>query len=201
MRTASKISFISIILIAVALIAMSYFNVIDDTFVSIITIITAIVGAFGIWLELNKEQEINQASFILTINSDFYALGGKGTMYAADLEKMLDEDFNGIKKLELKKEDLVMVIQYLVWVKTLSSLINRRMIKISAIDDLFSYKFFVAVNNPLIQEMELLPYKTAYRGIFKAHKIWKKYRVKHGLEIYNEETDLSKAEGYEILSK
>ena len=201
MRTASKISFISIILIAVALITMSYFNIIDDTFVSIITIITAIVGAFGIWLELNKEQEINQASFILTINSDFYALGGKGTMYAADLEKKLDEDFNGIKKLELKKEDLVMVIQYLVWVKTLSSLINRRMIKISAIDDLFSYKFFVAVNNPLIQNMELLPYKTAYRGIFKAHKIWKKYRLKHGLEIYNEETDLSKAEGYEVLSK
>lgn len=201
MRTASKISFISIILIAVALIAMSYFNIIDDTFVSIITIITAIVGAFGIWLELNKEQEINQASFILTINSDFYALGGKGTMYAADLEKMLDEDFNGVKKLELKEENMVMVVQYLVWLKTLSSLINRRMIKISAIDDLFSYKFFVAVNNPQIQQMELLPYKTAYLGIFKAHKAWKKYRERHGLEIYNFDTDLSKADGYELLSK
>ena len=201
MRTASRISFISIILIAVALIAMSYFNVISDTFVSVITIITAIVGAFGIWLELNKEQEINQASFILTINSDFYALGGKGTMYAADLEKMLDEDYAGIKKLEIKKENIVMVVQYLVWLKTLSSLINRRMIKISAIDDLFSYKFFIAVNNPLIQELELLPYKTAYRGIFKAHRIWKKYRQKHGLEIYNEATDLSKAEGYDLLSK
>lgn len=201
MRTASKISFISIILIAVALIAMSYFNIINDTFVSIITIITAIVGAFGIWLELNKEQEINQASFILTINSDFYALGGKGTMYAADLEKMLDEDFAGVKKLELKPDHNVMVVQYLVWLKTLSSLINRRMIKISAIDDLFSYKFFIAVNNPQIQQMELLPYKTAYKGIFKAHKVWKKYRERHGLEIYNEATDLSKAEGYQLLSK
>ena len=177
------------------------FDVINDTFVSIITILTAIVGAFGIWLELNKEQEINQASFILSINSDFYALGGKGTMYAADLEKMLDEDFSGVKKLKLTEEHQTMVIQYLVWVKTLSSLINRRMIKISAIDDLFSYKFFVAINNPEIQKMELIPYKTAYRGIFKAHRIWKKYRVKHGLEIYNEKTDLSTIEGYEELSK
>ena len=124
---------------------MSAFDIINDTFVSLITIITAVVGAFGIWLELNKEQEINQASFILQIHGDFYALGGKGTMYAADLEKMLDEDFSGKKKLELTEENNEMVIQYLVWVKTLSSLINRRMIKISAIDDLFSYKFFVAV--------------------------------------------------------
>lgn len=201
MRNASKVSFISIILIALGIVTMSFFDVINDTFVSIITILTAIVGAFGIWLELNKEQEINQASFILSINSDFYALGGKGTMYAADLEKMLDEDFSGIKKLELTEEHQTMVIQYLVWVKTLSSLINRRMIKISAIDDLFSYKFFVAINNPEIQKMELIPYKTAYRGIFKAHKIWKKYRVKHGLEIYNEKTDLSTIEGYEELSK
>lgn len=201
MRNASKVSFISIILIAIGIVAISFFDVINDTFVSIITILTAIVGAFGIWLELNKEQEINQASFILSINSDFYALGGKGTMYAADLEKMLDEDFSGIKKLKLTEEHQTMVIQYLVWVKTLSSLINRRMIKISAIDDLFSYKFFVAINNPEIQKMELIPYKTAYRGIFKAHKIWKKYRVKHGLEIYNEKTDLSTIEGYEELSK
>jgi len=201
MRAASKVSFISIILISLSLIVMSAFDIINDTFVSLITIITAVVGAFGIWLELNKEQEINQASFILSINSDFYAMGGKGTMYAADLEKMLDEDFSGIKKLELTKENQVMVIQYLVWLKTLSSLINRRMIKISAIDDLFSYKFFVAVNNKQIQEMELIPYRTAYRGIFKAHKLWKKYRQKHNLEIYNEETDLSNLADYELLSK
>ena len=201
MRAASKVSFISIILISLSLIVMSAFDIINDTFVSLITIITAVVGAFGIWLELNKEQEINQASFILSINSDFYAMGGKGTMYAADLEKMLDEDFSGIKKLELTKENQVMVIQYMVWLKTLSSLINRRMIKISAIDDLFSYKFFVAVNNKQIQEMELIPYRTAYRGIFKAHKLWKKYRQKHNLEIYNEETDLSNLADYELLSK
>ena len=122
-------------------------------------------------------------------------------MYTADLEKMLDEDYAGIKKLELNKDNQVMVIQYLVWVKTLSSLINRKMIKISAIDDLFSYKFFIAVNNEQIQKLELIPYKTAYRGIFKAHKEWKKYRVKHGLEIYNEKTDLANVEGYDAMVK
>lgn len=201
MRTASKVSFISIILIATGLIVMSAFDIINDTFVSLITIITAIVGAFGIWLELNKEQEINQASFILQIHGDFYALGGKGTMYAADLEKMLDEDFSGKKKLTLKESDGEMVIQYLVWVKTLSSLINRRMIKISAVDDLFGYKFFVAINNPEIQKMELIPYQTAYKGIYKAHKMWSKYRQKHGLEIYNRGTDLSFVDGYETLAK
>ena len=74
MRVASKVSITSIFVIAVGLVAMSYFGVINDSFVTIVTVLTAIVGAFGIWLELNKEQEINQASFILEIHSNFYAL-------------------------------------------------------------------------------------------------------------------------------
>ena len=201
MRTASKVSFISIIVIAAALVVMSMFDFINDTFVSLITIITAIVGAFGIWLELNKEQEINQASFILEIHSNFYALGGKGSMLTADFEKRLDDDFAGKKKLQLTEADSEMVVQYLVWVKTLASLINRRTIKLSAIDDLFAYKFFIAVNNPQVQAMELVPYASAYKGIYKAHKDWKKYRLRHGQEIYNEETDLSKTDNDKRLAK
>ncbi|MBO5344679.1 MAG: hypothetical protein J6A51_02165 [Clostridia bacterium] len=201
MRVASKVSITSIFVIAVGLVAMSYFGVINDSFVTIVTVLTAIVGAFGIWLELNKEQEINQASFILEIHSNFYALGGKGSMLTADFEKRLDDDFAGKEKLQLTEKDSEMVVQYLVWVKTLASLINRKTIKISAIDDLFAYKFFIAVNNPQVQAMELVPYASAYKGIYKAHKEWKKYRLRHGQEIYNEETDLSKAENYKALSK
>ena len=201
MRAASKVSISCIFVIAVGLVAMSYFGVIDDSFVTVVTVLTAVVGAFGIWLELNKEQEINQASFILEIHSNFYALGGKGSMLTADFEKRLDDDFAGKKKLQLTEADSEMVVQYLVWVKTLASLINRRTIKLSAIDDLFAYKFFIAVNNPQVQAMELVPYASAYKGIYKAHKDWKKYRLRHGQEIYNEETDLSKTDDYKKLAK
>lgn len=201
MRTTSRISFISIIFITAILLIMSYFNVINDTLITLITVITAIIGAFGIWLELNKEQEINQAEFILQIHNSFYALGGSGTEYTAELEKRLDDDFSGKEKLVLTKEDDIKVVQYLVWLKTLSSLINRNMIKLSAVDDLFAYKFFVAVNNIQFQNKELIPYSTAYKGIYKTHKLWKKYRQKNHLEIYNDETDLSKAPNYEILTK
>lgn len=201
MRAASKVSISCIFVIAVGLVAMSYFGVIDDSFVTVVTVLTAVVGAFGIWLELNKEQEINQASFILEIHSNFYALGGKGSMLTADFEKRLDDDFAGKKKLQLTEADSEMVVQYLVWVKTLASLINRRTIKLSAIDDLFAYKFFIAVNNPQVQAMELVPYASAYKGIYKAHKDWKKYRLRHGQEIYNEETDLAKTDNYKMLAK
>ena len=201
MRAASKVSISCIFVIAVGLVAMSYFGVIDDSFVTVVTVLTAVVGAFGIWLELNKEQEINQASFILEIHSNFYALGGKGSMLTADFEKRLDDDFAGKKKLQLTEADSEMVVQYLVWVKTLASLINRKTIKLSAIDDLFAYKFFIAVNNPQVQAMELVPYASAYKGIYKVHKDWKKYRLRHGQEIYNEETDLSKTDNYKMLAK
>ena len=36
-----------------------------------------------------------------------------------------------------------------------------------------AYRYFIAVNNPVVQELELIPYKDYYQGIIKVFKDWK----------------------------
>ena len=53
-------------------------------------------------------------------------------------------------------------------------LVNNGVLRISAINDLMAYRFFIAVNNPVVQELELKPFKDYYKGIYKLYPVWAK---------------------------
>lgn len=101
-----------------------------------------------------------------------------------------------IKKHTVTEKDSEMVIKYLVWLKTLSELILRDTLSISSVDRLFSYKFFIAVNNKEIQNLFLEPMADTYRAIYIVHKMWYAYKKKNNLPIIKEETDLGKLKNY-----
>lgn len=65
------------------------------------------------------------------------------------------------------------------------------------IDDLMAYRFYLAVNNPEVQEKELKRFAGDYRGCFKLYKIWTAYRKEKGYEIHQEQTALDKWEDFE----
>lgn len=67
------------------------------------------------------------------------------------------------------------IVNYLVYLESFATLITQRRVKIKEVDDLFGYRFFIAVNNPVLQQNELLPYKQFYKGIYKAYIRWVRY--------------------------
>ena len=90
--------------------------------------------------------------------------------------------------MECKKhQDMV---NYLVHLEDVAALVNNGVLRISAVNDLMAYRFFIAVNNSLVQDEELLEDKEYYQGCIKAYKIWKKYREDMRLVIPLEKCDL-----------
>jgi hypothetical protein len=77
------------------------------------------------------------------------------------------------------------------------SLINRDILTLDIIDNLFSYRFFLAVNNPYVQEKELVLEKDYYVGIFSIYQKWVDYKTKRNLPIVQFETALSNNKGYQ----
>ena len=75
------------------------------------------------------------------------------------------------------------LINYLVYLEALAALVDRQVIHLNVIDDLFSYRFFLAVNNPVVQQDELFPYSDFYQGIFKLSKKWTENHLKKGIPI------------------
>ena len=78
----------------------------------------------------------------------------------------------------------------------MASLIERDIIDFYIIDNILSYRFFVFVNNPQVQEKELLPYYQNYRGTIYLYNRWYKFEENRGLKIPLMETALHLTPGY-----
>ena len=83
------------------------------------------------------------------------------------------------KEYTFTKEDYFDIVRYAQWIEAISSMINRNVVSLSAVDDLYSYMFYIFVNNKYVQENELLPNKDYYQGTYKAYKVWSNYSKKH----------------------
>ena len=96
-----------------------------------------------------------------------------GTVNAKEAGKeAIVEELRTKYAMESKKhQDLV---NYLVHLEGVAALVNNGVLRISAINDLMAYRFFIAVNNPVVQELELKPFKEYYKGIYKLYPEWAK---------------------------
>lgn len=93
------------------------------------------------------------------------------------------------------------VMVYLDWIESISSLIERNVIDFYTIDNIMTYRFFIIVNNPVVQERELIPFSTYYRGTYYLYNRWHKYETQRELAMPLYETALHLSKGYDETLK
>lgn len=76
----------------------------------------------------------------------------------------------------LISEDYQKLINYLVYLESFVPLIIHKQIRLEEVDDLFGYRYFIAVNNPVMQKNELLREQKYYQGCIKEYGEWKGHR-------------------------
>lgn len=64
-----------------------------------------------------------------------------------------------------------------------------------------AYRFFLAMNNPELQEDQLFRYPDYFRGCFKLYERWKEYRIKNGYPILQAQTALDKWPFYDLYAE
>lgn len=144
----------------------------------------AIAAGFVLYeLKLNadvetRQNDIEEARFLLEYNQAFIQ---DEKMCA--VEQRLEQWMEG----RLKEDEALVnddnrqgFINYLVYLEGLAPLIFRDILKLEHIDDLMAYRFFLALNNPELQEDQLFRYPEYFRGCFKLYAIWKSYRTRNG---------------------
>lgn len=157
-----------------------------------VTTITAIIGVFAIWLQLKKERELNEAQFIMDYNNAFIA-----NAELVEIESKL-ERFRKTGKLIVNEDNRQAYINYLVYNEALAALIFRKVLSLEVIDDLFSYRFFLAMNNPILQKEEIIPEAEYYKGSIKLFEKWLHFKKKNNLPIVLEEYRLD--ENFDLYS-
>ncbi len=192
------ITFLCVFLIVAALVGSLFLdNELGSRFATIITLITAIIGAIALFIQFKRDKDLNQATFLIDYSVHFYSTYG--------CRDILDELETSRKNPEYVidiKTYYKDIVGYLEWLESLACLVNNGTLPLKKIDDVLSYRFFIIVNNKQIQDYEIIPCRDFYRGIYKLYDKWSKYKRERGLPIIFENTELSNTEGYnELLSK
>ena len=182
-----KYYFAIIIVVAAYFLIAHYSDNISDMS-TILTTITALIAAVTFWMQLKRTENLDEANFIMSLNDQFIS-NDEMTRIEHALEVYYNQEFEGRSEgsldlvLERGHEDCQRLINYLVYMEGLAALIQRNVLHLGVIDDLFAYRFFIAVNNPIVQKFELLPYANYYQGCFELSKMWTKEWRKSGRPI------------------
>lgn len=158
-----------------------------------ITTTTALIAAVTFWMQLRRSENLNEANFIMNLNNQF--IGNKElTAVEHKLEQFFNESYDktpdeilslslGLNISDRSHDDCQRLINYLVHMESLAAVVQRGVMHLGVIDDLFAYRFFIAVNNPVVQKYELLPYANYYQGCFRLANIWAKELKKAGRPV------------------
>lgn len=159
--------------------------------------ILAIVAAVAFWLEYHENKLLNEAQFIMELNEQFLSDSNLSEIewelekyYTRYLKNKLTEEYceEFEEHFDLEKRERQHLVNYLVHLEGIAALVNNGVIHLDAIDDLMSYRYFVAVNNPIVQKMELLEYPDYYKGCIGIYDAWAKELLGQGVKppMYDE---------------
>ena len=197
MRKSFAITIICTVLICLSLVATLLLDEsIGSRVATIVTIVTAVIGAIALFLQFRNDRIINRANFLIEYNRAFY------NDYKLE-EVYLELDRVGADptyEIDFQKHR-ASIVAYLDWIETIASLVERGAIDLYMMDNIVSYRFFIITNNKVVQENELVKFKEYYRGTYYLYDKWYNYELKRGLDMPLADTPLCKTEGYDDFLK
>ena len=158
----------------------------DSAFSSAVTTILAIVAGVAVLMEIRSNERINEAQLIMELNNQFIT-----NESFAEIEWVLEKYYASCQQaakdgrdpaeiqlefdISLNNKNRQKLVNYLVYLEGVAALVNEGVLHLNVITDLMAFRYFIAVNNPVVQETELLPNKDYYRGIFSIYDQWSKH--------------------------
>lgn len=188
------VTIVSAILIFIGLVVSFVVKDASQT-LTLITTLTAVVGAFAVYIQIRKSKLIGQSSFTMAISHYFYEVPGM-TEFVHKLGRAVDVDDT---EYVVTKKEKCTLIKYLNYLKTMATLVDQKVITINTLNSVFAYEFFVVVNNKSVQKLELIPNYDKYYDVYELYHKWYNFRLKHGQAIIGEHSLLNNTTEYKNM--
>ena len=172
-----------VFLVALYLMGQHFFDA--GFFTNIVATVLAIIAAVAFWMEFRSNERINEAQLVMELNDQFITNEKMSDVewalekyYHAYMEtKRTGGNTNSIQlelNLEITDRTRQDLVNYLVHLEGIATLVNEGVLHLNVITELMAYRYFIAVNNPIVQKYELIPYKDYYQGCYKLYEKWSK---------------------------
>lgn len=182
-RKKSAIVYAAMLVIAVAVMVFGKFSGLDT-----LQLFSGIIAAMSVVLlgiELFQTRKVSEGEFLANLNQMFV----ENESYRKAYTLFENYDFENCPDLELEN---VEISNYLTFFEVFQLLIDRDTLTIDMFDDLFGYRFFIAVHNPYVQKQKLVKLPNNFRNLYRLEWDWRKYREKKGTAVFHDEYSLDK---------
>lgn len=154
--------------------------------IGILSLIVSLVSAILIIVQLKEAGNIQEAEFIVNLNQSFVENEDYAKVYT-ELEK---SDNKGHLEADVSR---IQISNYFTFFETIYLLLEQGTIRMKVLDDLFAYRFFLAVHNEKVQKEKMVTSPYNFRNIYYLEEIWRNYRKKAGITIYKDYNCLKNA--------
>lgn len=161
---------------------------------------STIFGLFIIYKQIEKDKRIMSSRFLVSLNDSLMSFDSTRNVY----NKLLDledqkYDIKLYRKAFKTDGDIYDLFSYFDFFENLQFLLERKIIKISELNDMFSKRFFIAINNKFIQQ-ELLKNPYSFSNIFKLSKTLLSYKYDNNLEIPFKNNSIDRVKNFNLYS-
>jgi len=167
--------------------------------VKMLEVLLTVCGGLLVIRELFSTRSIAEGEFLSNLNKSFVGSKDYKKAYSliqhyidqvehnADKQKILNAQ-NELSK-GLTKAD---ISNYLTFFEVFQLLRDRNTLTIPMFDDLFAYRFFMAVHNPVFQQEKLIHKPDNFRNIYRLEHDWMRYRKFFHRDVYGASLSLQK---------
>lgn len=179
---------LSVVMVFVSLLLLDYSNNSNTPldinsfikYINVYTFISTVAGIIGVvmaFFELHGSRRLNEASYIKDLNQQFInnkeMVDVEHALETYNNKHLLGETHDSLElDIRVDGKDRQKLVNYLVYLEGISSIIEQGVLHIDEINSLFGYRYFLAVNNPVVQNIELYPFANYYQGIFNVYDKW-----------------------------
>jgi len=178
MKKVKFISFIVVILVCIFTLIISINH--ESSLIQYASLLSAVLGVVLLAAEIYQSRKITEADFLSDLNTSFVT----NEDYKKAYTLFENYDFENLPDLDLEN---IHISNYLTFFEVFQLLIDRGTLTIDMLNDLFGYRFFIAVHNPYVQKKKLVKSPENFKNLYKLEKEWVEYRRKKNLPIFHEE--------------
>lgn len=184
---------ITLVVLMICLLAI-YFCVNNSKYKEILVTIASVIAAAAVLVQIRDSKQLATGEFVLNLQQEFTANENNSALFIKcwNSIKINREEINNKKigkKLVLTNDDEVSILNYLTFFESLYIMVEKNVLSIKMLDELFGRRFFVVVNNIEIQDKDLGENYLYYLNVYRLYNIWEKYRRDRNENVFYKEKD------------
>lgn len=177
---------IFLLITVIGVVCVMLFSKDTNSVMDIITLLTALIGVVSVYIEYRNNKALVQTNNLIVIYSDFNDIStNREIQYKLEVLKRRNVNL-------FTEDDIPNIRIYLKFFEGIAPMFIKDVVSFKKINSILGYRFFLIMNSPYIQNLEIIPRADNYKGCITMHYLWSEWCKKNNFVRSGDKFSLEK---------